>query len=414
MIFVKFKFEQSYNFIFYGFCLCFFSGFGQTYFVAIFNSFFSSDLNLSLSELGGLYGAATFSSALLLIPIGKLIDEIDLRLFTFFSFLILSIACFSLSRADGYFSLFFSFLILRLGGQGLMSHTAMTSMSRYFQEQRGLATSISNIGFAAGIAFFPILAAKSTQIFHWREIWLTCSLVVFLFLLPLSILLLKGHSSRHNKYIAKQQKIRSDESNELIYGWSRRYVIRDLNFYLLLPLLMTLPFIATGIQFHQLVLVSEKGWSLTTWASGYTIAAFFNIIGGITAGFLTSRFLGIGKMVPWFILPLFISLILLILFNDSRVIWFFMLFNGLAGGTYAVVNNVLWAQLYGTKNIGSIRSLIMSIGIFAAAAAPAVMGHLIDIGWTMRFIAFLSLLYIAISMFIALFADIRPRPNPGL
>ena len=69
-------------------------------------------------------------------------------------------------------------------------------------------------------------------------------------------------------------------------------------------------------------------------------------------------------MVPWFILPLFISLILLIFFEDPITIWLFMLFNGLAGGTYAVVNNVLWAEVYGTKNIGSIRSLIMSIGIF--------------------------------------------------
>ena len=124
---VNLKLEQSYNFIFYGFCLCFFSGFGQTYFVAIFNSFFSQDLNLSFSELGGLYGAATFTSALILIPVGKLIDEIDLRLFTFLSFVILSFACFSLSRADSYLSLFFSFLILRLGGQGLMSHTAIES-----------------------------------------------------------------------------------------------------------------------------------------------------------------------------------------------------------------------------------------------------------------------------------------------
>ncbi len=411
---VNLKLEQSYNFIFYGFCLCFFSGFGQTYFVAIFNSFFSQDLNLSFSELGGLYGAATFASALILIPVGKLIDEIDLRLFTFLSFVILSFACFSLSRADSYLSLFFSFLILRLGGQGLMSHTAMTSMSRYFKKKRGLATSISNIGFAAGIAFFPILAAKSTQLFYWRDIWLICSLIVIFFLMPLSIFLLKGHSLRHNEYIKSQTNLKNAQPNEFMHGWSRRHVIRDINFYLLLPLIMTLPFIATGIQFHQLVLVSEKGWSLTTWASGYSLAALFNVFGGLLAGFITARYLSIGKMVPWFILPLFISLILLIFFEDPITIWLFMLFNGLAGGTYAVVNNILWAEVYGTKNIGSIRSLIMSIGICAAAAAPAAMGYLIDIGWSMRLISIISLLYLVISMFIAFFADIRSRPNPEL
>jgi MFS family permease len=406
--------EQSLSFIFYGFCLCFFSGFGQTYFIAIFNGSLSKDLSLSLSQLGSLYGAATFSSALLLIPIGKLIDEIDLRFFTFLSFIILSLACVGLSKANGPLTLYLSFLILRLGGQGLMSHTAMTSMSRYFQKQRGIATSISNIGFAAGIAFFPIMAAKTLQYYDWREIWATCSLLLIFLIMPFCIFLLRDHADRHEKYMINQSNQEKLNGRIVTQGWSRRFVIRDKNFYLLLPLIMTLPFIATGIQFHQVVLVAEKGWSLTMWASGYSVAAIFNVIGGLFAGFLLTYLGGVKKVVPWFILPLVISLSFLILFESTNTIWFFMLFNGLAGGIYGVVNNILWVELYGTTNIGSIRSLIMSIGIFAAALAPAAMGYLIDAGLSIRVIALGSVMYIFLSMFLASFANINSKSIPSL
>jgi MFS family permease len=116
--------------------------------------------------------------------------------------------------------------------------------------------------------------------------------------------------------------------------------------------------------------------------------------------------------VPWFMTPLCVSMMLLISFDTPVIIWVYMITNGLNGGMFGVVSNVLWAELYGTQNLGAIRSLITSTTIFAAALAPAVMGWLLDSGWTMRLIASVSLVYTLIAMVIAARVKIAHKPPP--
>ena len=47
---------------------------------------------------------------------------------------------------------------LRLFGQGMLSHLAMTAMARWFSEYRGRALSIAGLGFPFGEAVLPSVA----------------------------------------------------------------------------------------------------------------------------------------------------------------------------------------------------------------------------------------------------------------
>lgn len=405
-------FTRNARFVGFGFSLALFSSFGQTFYVALFNGVLNDELGLSSSELGTLYGAATFGSAVLLMWIGKLIDAWDLRTFTIFTFIILAAACLMFANATGPLTLMLAMLGLRLGGQGLMSHTALTSMSRYFENERGLAVSIANMGFAAGVAVFPVIGALIIATYGWRGIWTGSAVVILFVFLPWALFLLRGHVTRHASYVTRQSAPLDENSPPRSIGWTRSQVLRDRRFYLLLPIMMSLPFVATGIQFHQILLVEEKGWVLATFASGYFVAASFNVVGGLGAGGLIARLGGINRMVPWFMAPLCVSMVLLISFDTPVIIWIYMITNGLNGGMFGVVHNVLWAELYGTQNLGAIRSLITSTTIFAAALAPAVMGWLLDSGWTMRLIAAASLGYILIAMAIAARVTIAHTPPP--
>ena len=40
----------------------------------------------------------------------------------------------------------------------------------------------------------------------------------------------------------------------------------------------------------------------------------------------------------------------------------------------------MWAELYGTDFIGAIKSLVASLGVFASALGPVIMGSLMDNG----------------------------------
>lgn len=394
-------FVKNARFVSFGFFLALFSSFGQTFYVALFNGVLGEELNLSSSQLGSLYGAATFISAVLLMFIGKLIDIWDLRVFASMAAAILATACVLFATATGPAMLLIAILGLRLGGQGLMSHTALTSMSRYFDSERGLAVSIASMGFAAGVAIFPFVGAILLTRYGWREVWLGNAAIIILVCLPFALFLLRGHTARHAAYQARQTDLAESDNPSSTSGWTRAQVLRDKRFYMLMPAMMALPFVATGIQFHQITLVEEKGWLLATFASGYFVAAIFNVIGSLSTGSIVTRLGGVGRLAPFYVAPLAISMILLISFDTPLIIWIYMITNGLSGGMFGVVSNVLWAELYGTKHLGAVKSLIMSTSIFAAALAPAVMGWLLDSGWTMRLIAVASLGYILLAVLLA-------------
>lgn len=408
-------FIKNARFVSFGFFLALCSSFGQTFYVALFNGVLGEELGLSSSQLGSIYGGATFVSALLLMIIGKLIDVWDLRVFAAMSAAILATACVLFATATGPLMLLIAILGLRLGGQGLMSHTALTSMSRYFESERGLAVSIANMGFAAGVAIFPFAGAILLIQFGWRAVWFGNAALIILVCLPFALFLLRGHKVRHAAYKARQADLAGSDNPTGASGWTRAQVLRDKRFYMLMPAMMALPFVATGIQFHQITLVEEKGWLLAMFASGYFVAATFNVVGGLGAGTIITRLGGVGGLAPFYVAPMAVSMVLLISFDAPVIIWLYMVTNGLSGGMFGVVQNVLWAELYGTQHLGSVKSLITSTSIIAAALAPAVMGWLIDSGWSMRLIAAASLGYIVLAIVLATrvkFAPVGTKQAP--
>ena len=66
--------------------------------------------------------------------------------------------------------------------------------------------------------------------------------------------------------------------------------------------------------------------------------------------------------------------------NHVYVLYLYMAGLGLSNGLTENMSNSLWAEMYGTDNLGSIRSLSVTLQVFSTAVAPALIGALIDIG----------------------------------
>ena len=77
----------------FGFTVSFFSSYGQTFFISIFNLEIWNYYNLSDGKFGLLYALATITSSLILVWFAKLIDRIDLRIYSFIICFGLAIAC---------------------------------------------------------------------------------------------------------------------------------------------------------------------------------------------------------------------------------------------------------------------------------------------------------------------------------
>ncbi|MDC0196091.1 hypothetical protein OAJ93_00645 [Gammaproteobacteria bacterium] len=73
---------KNWRFLTFGIAANFFASTGQTFYISIFGGEFRREFNLSNGEFGFIYMIATIASAISLIWLGRLIDRVDLRLYT--------------------------------------------------------------------------------------------------------------------------------------------------------------------------------------------------------------------------------------------------------------------------------------------------------------------------------------------
>ena len=187
--------------LFYGFTIVFFANFGQTFFISIFNTEIRNFFNLTAGEFGLIYALGTLTSSLILVGFAKLIDHIDLRIYSFAISLGLAVACLGMYiEYESIILLYFVIFGLRFFGQGSMSHAGETTMARYFDINRGKAISFASFGGQVGVMFLPIIVIKLLGIMDWRHVWLVAGLTILVFFIPLLLLSLQKQSARHARF----------------------------------------------------------------------------------------------------------------------------------------------------------------------------------------------------------------------
>jgi MFS family permease len=98
--------------------------------------------------------------------------------FTALSALLLAASCAAMALVPAAWLLVPTFFLLRITGQGLLTHTAMRAMARAFRQDRGKALAVVALGFAAGEALLPPLSLALLPAFGWRGLWWIAAVVV--------------------------------------------------------------------------------------------------------------------------------------------------------------------------------------------------------------------------------------------
>ncbi len=380
----------------FGFTISFFSSYGQTFFISIFNLEIRNYYKLSDGEFGLLYALATITSSLILVWFAKLIDRIDLRIYSFIICLGLAIACLGMFYLMDY--IFFLFLIifsLRFFGQGAMSHAGDTTMSRYFDIDRGKALSVVSLGMMLGFMVYPLIVVNLMENFNWQIVWLLSFISVLIICVPIIFYSLWNQDIRHKKFISEL----ITEPNQK--SWTTKEIFFDKKFYIYLPISIAAPFITTGLIFHQIFIINQKGWSLEMLAQSYILFGFFSIIGLIVVGPTIDKF-ETKKLVVLILMPLFFAVLVLIFFNSYISIFFYMSLIGISIGIFFPFIGALWAELWGLENLGGIKAVLHACSVFASALAPLIFGLLIDFGFGVLSMSILTLIVILLSTFLPL------------
>ncbi len=390
--------------IIFGFIFTFFSSFGQSFFLGLFNSSIRETLSITHGQFGSIYASATLLSSFLLIWVGKKIDDINIFRFAFYVTLLLAFSCFFFSKISSIIFLFIAVFLMRFSGQGLMSHTATTTITRYFTKSRGKALSVGWFGLSTAEFILPVLIVYLLSITAWQNIWISISILVLIFLPLISFFLIKKLD-----FNTREQLDPTDSEIKEIKQWKRIEVIKDYRFYIVCLNMLAMPWIATGVFVYQSFITEAKEWGSFVIAQSFMVYSILSVLTLLGSGFLIDKFTS-RKLLIFMNIPLLISTLVLFYFNNPITSFIFLGLIGISNGLANVLGSSTWAEIYGVKFIGSIKALTTALMVFSTAFGTALFGFLIDRGFSIEQIAIVSFVYILISLILLFF--VRNKLNP--
>lgn len=377
-------FISNWKILLFAILLTFFSGFGQTFLLSLYIPSILKDLAIGHTTYSTIYASATLLSGITIIFVGKLIDRIHLKSFSVAVIFGIIAANLVAGFSFNLVTLFVAIFMLRFFGQGLLSHTAMTAMGRYFNKSRGKALSIAYLGFPMAEGIFPIFIVLLIAAVGWRQSFMVSAISIAIILLPLSLFLLQNFNKEKVVEDSSPAKsINLTPVNDKV--WSQKDILMSKSFYLIAPTTFIMGFTLTALFFFQTFIADYKGWSAEWMALNitvYAIASFsFSIFTGPIVDRLTAK-----RVYPFVMLPLLIGLLILILFNNPLATTFFWLFVGISGGLNPTASNAIYAEMYGTTNLGTVRSLFTFVMVGSTALGPVVFSLLLDSGFSFNWI----------------------------
>ena len=396
--------KLSIKVIIFGFIFTFFSSFGQSFFLGIFNPSIRNELSITHGQFGSIYASATLLSSFILIWLGKKIDDINIFKFALLVALLLSFSCFFFSKISSITFLFIAILLMRFSGQGMMSHTATTTISRYFTKSRGKALSTAWFGLSTAEFILPVLMIYLLSIINWKIIWIYISILVLIFLPIISFYLIKNLN-----FDSREETSEKNENFKNIKNWTRLEVVKDYRFYIICMNMLAMPWIATGVFVYQSFILTSKGWGPYIIAQSFMVYSITSVVTLFLAGILVDKFTS-RKLIIYMNIPFLLASGVLFQFSNPISSFFFFGLLGVSNGFANVLGSSTWAEIYGVKFIGSIKALTTALMVFATAFGTALFGILIDKGLSIEQISLVSGTYMIISI-VAIFL-IRKKLNP--
>ena len=295
--------------IIFGFIFTFFSSFGQSFFLGLFNSSIRDALSISHGQFGSIYASANLLSSFILVWIGKKIDDINILKFASYVVALLAFSCFLFSKISSVVFLFFSIFLMRLSGQGLMSHTATTTIARFFEKSRGRALSATWLGLSLAEFILPLLIIFLLTFVDWRNIWIVISIFVIV-VLPIFSFSLVKNIKLDSREVSNIKKVKLKE----IKQWKRSEVLKDYRFYIVCLSMLAMPSIATGTFVYQSFIVSSKNWGPYVIAQSFMVYSVLSVITLFLSGFLIDKFTS-RKLLIYMNIPLLVATFVLYYFN---------------------------------------------------------------------------------------------------
>ncbi len=372
---------------------------GQTYTFSVFLDSFIDDLEISSTYVSTLYLFGSLTAAGMVIFVGRALDRFGARVMLVVTGALIGLGSMYLSRVDTAWQLYIAFAIMRTLGQGALSLVPATMVSVWFVRKRAMALAIMALGGAAASGVFPIYGSTLIEGFGWRTAWIAIGftawglLIIPAFLFarrsPESIGLLPDGDSHARP---DESQLRRSPSRRSDLSWTFNQALRTRALWLLIFAGMAQSLIGTGVMFHQVEIMTDKGLSPAVAAGVFGIVAPSLLAGQFISGYLASRIaerilVAVGQ---------FMILVTILLLLTTGTAWQAYLYGAVLGVSMGFLMNSMqsiWPAYFGRRHLGSIRGVTNFGTMTAAALGPLPLAAAVDLtdSYTAGLVGFMAL-----------------------
>lgn len=361
----------------------FFSGPGQTYFVSMFVNSYIEQFGWSRSTVSRMYSFATLLAGFLLPFLGRKIDKAGHRKMITIISLLLAVTCLWMSFVFNPFMLFVGFMFLRLLGQGSMTLIPSTLVSQWFVKRRGYALSIMRLGLVISSAALPLFNNWLVRTMGIKFTWIVWSVLLLGVMAPLGWKFVRNSPEEMNLMPDGVEIFNDEKGKKPSYldeeiNWTVKEATKTRAFWLMLFNMSIPAMINTGLTFHIISIIGEKGFTPAFAATILTITAVVQFPMNFLAGYLVDRIKVhyIKGVSYWFLV---LSMLVIIYSKSSTGLIIYGVLNAVFVALDSVSTEVLWPNYFGRKYLGSIRSLTMTSVVIGSALGPLPFGYAYDL-----------------------------------
>jgi MFS family permease len=255
-----------------------------------------------------------------------------------------------------------------------MSLIGSTVTGRYFTEGRGKALSAAILGISLAEVTIPSLAVYVMGKYGYGPVWMGMAALLLVVFIPAVWLLISRYDNFQRGDTVAEEQAKKDPAQAGLASWTRGEVLRDRRFQLLMPVFVFLPFVFTGLVFNQSVIAELRGYSAELMAIGLSTYGASRVVFLLGAGGLSDKY-GPARLLQLAYMPLLIGLVCLLLIKGTSSVPIFFALGGMTAGMESVLMPALWAERYGPRFLGSIKSTVRLVVVLASAAAPVVFSY---------------------------------------
>ncbi len=296
------------------------------------------------------------------------------------------------------------FIILYAGFMSMgyntgFSHASMAAVNGWFIKKRSRAFAVFSLG-AGGSGLTVFALGIAIQTYGWRSAAIMAGIGVFIFVIPLSLLLRHrpeqygylpdGEDPEHTPSVIDTENSENDRTYQIgeSYDFSVKEALITSAFWMLLLGSAARSLSMTSVVVHEIAYLTDIGIPLSQASAALGMMVFVSLIGRFSFGFLGDYFDKRYLLVVTYALQA-IGILMLDRADGMSQVWIFVVIYGIAYGGAIPLYFAIVGDYFGRKHYATIRGFQQFFTIPFTVVGPVYAGFVFDVTGDYHF-AFIS------------------------